>query len=232
MNKILVISNGENDLKLNELTDENSLIDVIYSWNLNSDIELKNLAFEYNKLIITGGIQTTTKLDEYPYLYKVMNLLNIFIFLEKPILGLCLGCQMIAKYFDSEIVRNDTPTIGFNNVMKINYNGITDNFVRRILDINPNDYFTLHFDHIKSISNDFNIYLKSDKNYPYFFKHNCLPIYGIQFHPEINYHTLTKFINMKVKYLDNKTIKNISDEGFDKDMDYIRNFTIGYFIRN
>lgn len=51
---------------------------------------------DFDLLIILGGPQRAIEIDKYPYLIKVMQLINAAIADNKKVLGICLGAQLIA----------------------------------------------------------------------------------------------------------------------------------------
>lgn len=97
---------------------------------------------------------------------------------EKPILGVCLGHQCIAKFFGANIVKAAEPMHG--KVSKVFYkegeplfNGLPQGF-------NATRYHSLV---VANVSETLEVIAQTD-DVIMGIKHCDLPIYGVQFHPE------------------------------------------------
>lgn len=97
-----------------------------------------------------------------------------------PILGICLGHQLIAKYFGGEISTSISESYA-----QIDIEIIKSNELFKDLDMSMK-VWTSHKDEVKKISNDFEILAKSSICDIEAIKHKKLNIYGIQFHPEVH----------------------------------------------
>jgi GMP synthase-like glutamine amidotransferase len=67
----------------------------------------------YQVLIILGGPMNVYELEAYPYLRQVDELVAQGLERELPMLGLCLGAQILAKNLGATVVRNRVPEIGW-----------------------------------------------------------------------------------------------------------------------
>ena len=71
----------------------------------------------YNALIIFGGIQHVYEGDQrYPYFVQEKTLLRKAVEHELPILGICLGGQLLAHVLGAEVKRHTLTEIGFFDV--------------------------------------------------------------------------------------------------------------------
>ncbi len=75
--------------------------------------DLKN----YDGLIILGGHMNVDQVDEYPYLKPELETIKEAISLDIPILGICLGSQLLAKALGAKITKNQCKEIGWYDVM-------------------------------------------------------------------------------------------------------------------
>ena len=64
-------------------------------------------------LIVLGGPQTVYQLDRYPYLRDEMALIESALKADKPILGVCLGSQLLAATLGAEVRRGEQREIGW-----------------------------------------------------------------------------------------------------------------------
>lgn len=67
---------------------------------------------DFDCLCIMGGPQSPRKIQQYPYLKKEINLIKQTIKTKKPILGFCLGAQLIAEAFGAPTLKSPEREIG------------------------------------------------------------------------------------------------------------------------
>ena len=116
---------------------------------------------------------------------------------QTPILGICLGTQLFAKYseegdckglgwIDAEVIkfkvsnklRFKVPHMGWNNVsVKKNANRL-DKIIKK-----DDQFYFVHSYHLKC-NNPSDVWMTSDYNYEFVSAVNRENIYGTQFHPE------------------------------------------------
>lgn len=66
----------------------------------------------FDMLIIMGGPQSAVKLDKYPYLQQEIELTKQAVQANKPILGVCLGAQLIGAALGVQAERSPHKEIG------------------------------------------------------------------------------------------------------------------------
>jgi GMP synthase-like glutamine amidotransferase len=66
---------------------------------------------DYSLLVVLGAPESAN--DNLDYLKNEMTLIRQFVKKEKPVLGICLGSQLIAKSFGAQVFRGARKEIGF-----------------------------------------------------------------------------------------------------------------------
>jgi GMP synthase (glutamine-hydrolysing) len=64
-------------------------------------------------LIVMGGPEAVYQLDRYPYLREEIGLIESALKEDKPILGVCLGSQLLAAALGAEVRRGESREIGW-----------------------------------------------------------------------------------------------------------------------
>lgn len=59
----------------------------------------------YAGLIVLGGPMSANDTDKHPFLSQTMDLIRAFAADDRPVLGICLGAQIIARAFGGEVYR-------------------------------------------------------------------------------------------------------------------------------
>ena len=67
----------------------------------------------YDGLLILGGAMDAWNDEAYPHLCKTVALIRGFEAAGKPVLGICLGCQLVARAYGAEVYRLPAEEIGF-----------------------------------------------------------------------------------------------------------------------
>ena len=174
MKKILLVTH-------HDLSDPGTISSLLHSKYLTCNINYKNLSLlkqsdikEYTAIIIFGGKMSANSKSRY--IKNEYKFLSNAIKLKKTIIGICLGAQIIAKFYGSIIQKssNKEVEIGYRGSKKINNSIINDRtkflqFHNEGISINSNM-------ELLSSGNLFNVDAFKIKN------NN---IYGFQFHPEV-----------------------------------------------
>lgn len=123
-------------------------------------------------IILTGG---TWMVRDNPGTH--LRLMKKVIESGKPTLGICLGAESIASYFNGEIVPLDARISGLVDIELID---------ERLQAVAGGETATVYAHHawsVISLPDDFRILAQSDSGIEGF-AHATLPIIGLQFHPE------------------------------------------------
>lgn len=79
-------------------------------------VRIPSNAFEFDGIISMGGPMNVYEEEKYPFLRDETYLLKRAMQLKIPILGVCLGAQMIAKAAGAKVVRSPKEEIGWFNI--------------------------------------------------------------------------------------------------------------------
>ncbi len=70
----------------------------------------------YDGLVILGGPMNVDQIDEHAYLVPEVESIREFIEMDTPVLGICLGSQLIAKALGASVYKNPKKEIGWYDV--------------------------------------------------------------------------------------------------------------------
>ena len=101
---------------------------------------------------------------------------------DLPILGICLGHQLIAKTFGGEVSTSDTESYA-----QVKIDLLDNSSLFKGLE-SPLEVWSSHKDEVHTLPEEFDIIASSSLCDIEAMKHKEKEIYGIQFHPEV-YHT-------------------------------------------
>jgi GMP synthase (glutamine-hydrolysing) len=102
--------------------------------------------------------------------------------LEIPILGVCLGHQLIAELFGGEVGKGSVGGYAEVEVTIVEKNEIFEGLPDRL------KVWASHSDEVKRIPENFKLLATSEICRVEAMRHKTKPIYGVQWHPEV-YHT-------------------------------------------
>ena len=100
---------------------------------------------------------------------------------DVPILGICLGHQLIAKAYGGEVTTSDTESYAQVKINITNDKSLFEGLGSQM------DVWSSHKDEVKTIPDDFEILASSNLCDVESFKHKDKDVYGIQFHPEVHH---------------------------------------------
>ena len=82
----------------------------------NQDIP-KDLS-QFSLMIFLGGPMDTWMVKQFPWILKEKNAIKEFVInLEKPFIGICLGCQLLGEVLGGKIQKSKFSEIGFFNLI-------------------------------------------------------------------------------------------------------------------
>jgi GMP synthase-like glutamine amidotransferase len=99
---------------------------------------------DYDGFVILGGTMSAVDDEAHPYLAELTGLIRDFADADKPVLGICLGSQLIARAFGAEAWLGGPLEFGFYPVMPTSAAG-SDPVMRHLQ--GPQHLFQWHTDH-------------------------------------------------------------------------------------
>lgn len=69
--------------------------------------------YQADVLVIMGGPMNVDEVEKYPFLKEEVRLIQTFAKNQKPVLGICLGAQLIAKALGGRVTKNRVKEIGW-----------------------------------------------------------------------------------------------------------------------
>ena len=162
--------------------------------------ERLSLKASYDGLIVLGGPMNAEDDANYPHLKDVVSLIQLFAKENKPILGICLGAQLIARAFGSRVYRHDVVELGFTTLRGIDSAIESDPLLNSALPATePIQIMQWHFDTF-DLPEKATLLMTGDRciNQAYRINDN---IYGFQCHFEVNRSILQSWLNNGRDYI-------------------------------
>jgi GMP synthase (glutamine-hydrolysing) len=141
-------------------------------------------------LIVMGGAQTVYQLDRYPYLRDEMALIESALKADKPILGVCLGSQLLAAALGAQVRRGEQREIGWYPV-RLNDDAKDDRLMRGL----PAEFAAPHWhSDVFDLPTNAIALASSDKTPVQAYRYGT-KAYGLLFHAEMTREILTALVS-------------------------------------
>ena len=141
-------------------------------------------------LIVMGGPETVYQLDRYPYLRDEMRLMESALRDNRPILGICLGAQLLAAVLGATVKRGESREIGWYPV-RLATAANDDRLMRGL----PAEFMAAHWhSDVFELPNSAVALASSAKTAVQAFRFGDRA-YGILFHAEITEERLSKLVS-------------------------------------
>ena len=130
-------------------------------------------------LIVMGGPQSPMRINDYPYLSDEITLISTMIKQNKPIVGFCLGAQLIAEALGARTQRSPEKEVGIYPV-RLTDDGRQDPILKSF----PAAFEVLHWHHDMPGIPDGAVLLAHSTGCPHQAFRFADRVYGFQFHME------------------------------------------------
>jgi GMP synthase (glutamine-hydrolysing) len=175
---------------------------------------------KYNGLIILGGHMGVYEADKYKHLITEMKLIEEALKNDIPILGICLGSQLLAHVLGANVRKNKEKEIGWNQI-KLTTAGLQDPLFSHFQPIEK--IFQLHGDTFDVPSSAVHL-ASSDVCQGQAFRYGD-KVYGMQFHLEVDQAMILRWL------MDQVNLQDIADSNGKFSVSEIKNQTELY-IKN
>ncbi len=181
---VLIIKNTENEGPgtIEEFLKEKGLSYEILNMN-SCHAEIPDVK-DYTHLVIMGGPMAVYNIDSHPFLHYEAAIIRAFIKSDKPVLGICLGAQMIAYALRVDVYQGKTQEVGWYRV-DLTEDGMNDSAMASLATDGTKqadvfqwhgDTFNIHKNAVRLATSD------SYENQAFRYKVN---VYALQFHIEV-----------------------------------------------
>lgn len=145
----------------------------------------------YDCLVLLGGTMNVDDTAGYPYLSKVRGFTAEALKMGLPVLGLCLGAQMMSRAAGSRVHRNRCGELGWHEI-RLTGEGIRDKIFAGV----EETFEVFHWHEDMFDLPDFSVLLGKSGQCP----HQVIRIgknsYGFQFHPEVDEEIVLNWIEI------------------------------------
>ncbi len=151
----------------------------------------------YHALVILGGFMGVYESDRYTHIKTECKLIESAMKQNKPILGICLGSQLIAHVLGSPVYKNKIKEIGWLSVSKTN-EGLNDPILKHFK--NEERLFQMHGDTFQ-IPKDCVHLAESKECASQAFRYGE-NVYGFQFHLEVDRAMIERWLSHPQNLID------------------------------
>lgn len=152
-----------------------------YSFQIVRPYKGEKLNSDFDMLVVMGGPQSATKLDDFPYLADEVVLIKTAIADRKRVLGFCLGAQLIGQALNAPAARSPEKEVGVYPI-HLTEEGLKDPLLAGL----PQQIPVIHWHNDMPGMNEESILLAYSEGCPRQIIRYKPLVYGLQCHLEID----------------------------------------------
>lgn len=222
---VLILKNDYNEgpKTIRNYLDENIIPYKIVSLHLGEKIPDED--FDY--LVIMGGHMSANDIH-IPYIKAETELVKKYMNADKPLLGICLGAQIMARALGARVYKGKQKEVGWYDI-DITRDGMSDPLMKRLKfypDLNKAKVIQWHGETFDMP--DGAVHLASSELYPNQAFRYGNKAYGIQFHIEVTGTTVTEWLERE-KEIDLDIIKKETEIIYGEYIKRAYSFYKGFF---
>ena len=171
---------------------------ILHIYDPESELDLPDSqTTDYLAIVSLGGPQGTYEDDEYPYLKWEKSFLAAQLALETPILGLCLGAQLLADVIGGHgHLGKYGYEVGYVQ-HTLTHEGEQDPIFSKLFEKQENQpLFIMHHQDSFDLPPDASLLAYTSNNYKAAFR--CGSAYAVQFHPEASFTEFNEWVQRKL----------------------------------
>ena len=164
-------------------------------------------------LLIMGGFMNIYEEEKFPWLGEEKIFIRKVIEAEKPVLGICLGGQLIADILKGKVTKAPCPEYGWHTITRVsNISDSINGWTNRISALFPEklDVFEWHQDTFTIPEGAIRLYATEHcENQAYLYLDRVI---GLQFHPEMDELTIREFLYYSSSEIKEKGLEDIKTD--------------------
>jgi GMP synthase (glutamine-hydrolysing) len=147
-------------------------------------------ADDFDAAMVFGGEMNVDQEDAYLWLRDEKNLIRELLERDVPLLGICLGSQLVAEAAGAVVRRADAPEIGWYDVT-LTAEGESDD----LLGVLPRSFESFQFHYYEWLLPPGGVAMARSALALQAFRLGERPVWGLQFHPEVVEHDLISWLD-------------------------------------
>lgn len=168
---------------------------------------------EVGVLLIMGGFMNIYEEKEFPWLIEEKVFIRKVIEAGKPVLGICLGGQLIADILGGKVTKASKPEYGWHTINRVSHiPHLINGWTSRISALFPEklDVFEWHQDTFAIPEGAIRLYASEYcENQAYLYQDR---VFGFQFHPEMDELTIREFLYYSSSEIKEKGLEDIKND--------------------